>query len=486
MSQVRARPAPVDDGAEPALPEAGKGSGRAIVIGASLAGLLAARVLREHFPRVTLIERDRLPEETGPRPGVPHGQHGHALLSRGYRILCQLFPELDRQLEERGAPAGDATLDTAILYRRGWVPSYRSGIRSRGCSRLLLEQLVRRSVLAMDGVDALERHRVSGLELDAAGRSVTGVRLESMDGDQGDSMLRGELVVDASGRFSRLPEWLERLGLPKPRETVVDSHFGYATRRFRKPASHCERWQVLVVYGLPPDLPRCGMIYPEENNQWVVTMVGGMRDYPPDDEAGFLAFARSLASPLLHDSIRDAEPLSDISGYRQLSNRMRHCEATPGWPERLVALGDAACTFNPVHAQGMSVCAASAVLLGATVGEWKRRGRGWAGMARAFQKRLAKQLAMPWLLATSEESRFIGPEARLTVTSRLIHWYIDQALLQVRNSRFVTQSLARVMHLERHPATLLHPRIVARVGYQAAQGLFRPRPLAHTGPGGRP
>ncbi len=465
-------PARRDPGLDERSPPAGQG--HAIVIGASLAGLLAARVLRDHFPRVTLIERDRLPEAVEPRPGVPHGQHGHALLSRGYRILCQLFPDLDRQLELQGAPAGDATADTAILYRRGWVPSYRSGIRSRGCSRLLLEQLIRRSVLAMKGVEVIARGRVTGLELDKLGRTVTGVQIEPADHSGKPATLPGELVVDASGRFSRLPDWLERLGLAPPRETVVDSHFGYATRRYRKPGSHQERWQVLVVYGLPPDLPRCGMIYPEENNQWVVTMVGGMGDYPPTDEAGFLEFARSLASPLLYESIRDAEPLSEVGGYRQLANRMRHYEALPGWPEQLVVLGDAACTFNPVHAQGMSVCASSAELLGKTVGEWRRRSRGWTGLARSFQCRLARQLATPWLLATSEESRFVGPEVHRSMASRLMHWYLDQALLQVKNSRFLTQSLAQVMHLESHPMILLHPRIIARVGYQAALWFLRP------------
>lgn len=450
---------------------------RALVIGASITGLLAAWLLTRHFPSVVLVERDELSSNAGSRSGVPQDIHGHAVLSSGYRILCQLFPDLDEELERRGAPAGDLTADTAILYRGGWVPHYRSGIVSRGFSRLLLESLIRERVLAHPAVRLVTRQQVVGLQHDPASGRVIGIRTVARGASPGEQRISAELTVDASGRNSRLPDWLDELGYGRPRETVVNSHFGYATRRYRKPPGQAGPWKVLAVYGRPPELPRCGLIYPEEHDIWVVSMIGAMKDYPPTDDQGFLEFARSLPTPRIYEAIRNAESISPISSYRYLENRMRHFEQLARWPDGLVALGDAACTFNPVYAQGITVSAKSALLLERTCREVRFDSTGnQKGMTKRFQRRLSRELAIPWLLATCEDSRYSESTVRRSLPTRLLHWYLDQALLQLPNSRMLTQALAEVIHLERHPAILMHPMITLRVltGF-ASRSVFRGR-----------
>src|SRR5436305_10724632 len=92
----------------------------AIVIGASMAGLLAARVLSDHFSKVTIIDRDRLPSGAQNRRGVPQGLHTHVLLERGEEILNAIFPGISLELEQAGAPRLDGPRDTIWCHEGGY------------------------------------------------------------------------------------------------------------------------------------------------------------------------------------------------------------------------------------------------------------------------------------------------------------------------------------------------------------------------------
>jgi len=304
----------------------------AVVIGGSMAGLLAARVLADHFERVTLVERDRFPDGPEFRKGVPQARHVHVLLSRGFRVLERLFPGVSAELAAAGAPEVDWTGDCGVCTRGGWHPRFLSGIVSRICSRALLEWTIRRRVAARPNVRFLQACDVVELLPAAGGARVRGVRLRWREGPPADldpaeeHELQADLVVDASGRDSRAPRWLAALGYPAPAVTTINSFLGYATRWYRRPAGFQADWKALLLGAGPPEGKRGGIILPVEGDRWFVTITGGGRDYPPGDEAGFLEFARSLRSSALYEAIKDAEPLSPVYVYRRTENRLRQYE----------------------------------------------------------------------------------------------------------------------------------------------------------------
>jgi len=452
------------------------GCGRpAVVIGGSMAGLLAARVLADHFERVTVVERDRFPAEPAFRKGVPQARHVHVLLTRGSRALERLFPGVTAELAAAGAPAVDWTADLAVLMRGGWHPRFPSGMVTRTCSRALLEWTIRRRVAARSNIRFLEACDVVDLLPDPSGAGVAGARLrwreappERLAPEEREA-LRADLVVDASGRDSRAPRWLGALGYPAPAETTINSFLGYATRWYRRPAGFAADWKALLLSAGPPEGKRGGVILPVEGDRWFVTLTGGGRDYPPADEADFLAFARTLRAPTLYEAILGAEPLSPVYSYRRTENRLRHYERLPRWPEGFVVVGDAVCAFNPVYGQGMTVAALAAEALDACLAAQTARG-GLAGLAPRFQRQLAKVNEPAWLLATGEDFRYRETEGgRPGWTARLLHRYMDHLLLAAAQDPAVHRVFIEVIQLLQPPRALARPSIALAVLRHAAR-----------------
>lgn len=457
--------------------------GHAAIIGGGMAALWTARILSGHFERVTLIERDQLPAQPTSRAGVPQARHAHILLTGGQRLLEQLFPGLTGALAAAGVPEVDWAANSRICLPTGWTAQYSSGLVTRTCSRDLLEWEIRRRLLSDTRIRLLEGHEVIGLGPLGQNDEVTGVQLRPRPGahapaPEGD-VLPADLVVDASGRDSRAPEWLAALGYGRPRESIVNAFLGYASRWYERPATFGSDWQALLVSPAPPHQPRGGVIYPIERGRWIVTLTGTARDYPPTDEAGFLDFARSLDTPLLHDAIRDARPLSPIWGYRRTENRLRHYDQLDRRPEGFLVLGDAVCTFNPVYGQGMTASALGALTLDRCLREQRRRHPhgDLGGLAGRFQHRLARSNATPWLLATSEDFRWPLTEGgRRSYRTRIAHHYLDRVLAAVPKERAAQQALLEVLHLVKSPIALAHPRILASVLAEAARALAHRTP----------
>ncbi|HZS08922.1 MAG TPA: FAD-dependent monooxygenase [Blastocatellia bacterium] len=465
---------------------------RAVVIGGSMAGMLAARVLAEHYERVTVIERDSFPEGPESRPGTPQARHLHGLMLRGRQIIEQLFPGLNDELVAAGAINIDAGSDIAWHTPGGWGVNFRSGLEVLAFTRDLLDWAIRRRLKQFDNVRFVEECDVTGLLGDEVGRGVDGVRVRfrhlPADILAGEKELRADLVVDATGRASGMPQWLEALGYEAPAETVVNAHLGYASRLYRIPAGFKADWKAVFLQAAPPDRTRAGIIFPVEGDRWILTLGGGDRDYPPTDEAGFRAFARSLWSPLIASSISGAEPLSPIYGNRSTQNRLRHYEHLKRWPERLIVIGDSVCAFNPVYGQGMTTAAMGALELDRCLREQRRRhpDGDLTGMARRFQRKLARINAAAWMLATGEDYRYRGTEGgtpdRMT---RFMHRYMDQIFrLSSKNTR-VRRAFLEVQQMIKSPAALFHPGIVARVLWQTIKPWGNRREAAGVASGSR-
>jgi 2-polyprenyl-6-methoxyphenol hydroxylase-like FAD-dependent oxidoreductase len=420
----------------------------AIVIGGSVAGLLAARVLLNHFEQVTLVERDRFPVTPVPRPGIPQAQHVHVLLMEGYRILEDLFPNLTVDLTAKGALLLDWTRDWRFLTVWDWMPQEPCHTQGLICSRLLLEWYLCDRLRQKPGFEIREATQVTGLVSADSPTRVIGVTLTQAGNPQ---TLAADWVVDASGRNSKLADWLVDLGCRRPPATTVNSFLGYASRWYRQPAQGI--CQGIILAAKPGVTRRGGVLYPVEGERCVITLSGIEKDYPPADEAGFLTFADSLRHPCIADAIRACKPISPIQCYRRTDNHWRHYEKLPAMPDGVVALGDAVCAFNPAYGQGMTAAALGATLLDRCLQHPR------SGLALHFQKQLAKTLTPPWLMATSEDLRWqLTTGDRPGWFSQQLQRYFDRVARAANHDPQIQYAFMEVAHLAKPPTHLLRPR----------------------------
>jgi 2-polyprenyl-6-methoxyphenol hydroxylase-like FAD-dependent oxidoreductase len=434
----------------------------AVVIGGSMAGLLAARVLSDHFAHVTMIERDQLINDAEPRKGVPQGRHVHALLARGAIIMGEYFPDLFPTLARDGAILV-STRDVRWNQLGVWMAPVRSPFKISFQSRPFLEQHVREQLAARDNVRIMDACEVS--QLCAHNDRITGVILRSRAGERHEEELAADLVVDASGRGSRAPQWLNSLGYGQVQETSVKIEVGYATRIYRYPAHLPADWKGLFLYGRPPDDKRGGVILPIQGGYWMVTLGGSLRDYPPDDEAGFLEFARSLAQPDLYEAIKDAEPVTPVAMYKYSANSFRHYERMGRLPEGFIIMGDAACSFNPVYGQGMSVAAVEAQTLDRCLREQKMSAgnNSVASFSQRFQQAIAKDIKTPWLLTTGEDLRYPGAQGQRSLRTRLLNRYMRRVIELTASDPRMAATVLRVRNLLTPLRALFRPRIILAV-----------------------
>lgn len=450
--------------------EGRRGGRHAVVVGGSMAGLLAARVLADRFERVTVVDRDRFPEVPDHRKGVPQSRHAHGLLARGQMIIGRLFPGIADELFAAGAVAGgEETL--AIVSPAGKLPlgeadSEEGGGKGFFASRFLLEWHVRRRLAGYEGVGFMTDREVTGLIASEDNGRVVGVRVRRRDGREEAELLRADLVVDASGRNSKAPRWLVELGYEAPPEETINSGIGYASRFYNRPDDWPADWEGIIVNGRAPDNPRAGLILPIEDGKWHVTVGGFAGNHPPTDEEGFLEWARSLPDPSIYEAIRVAEPITAIRGYRTPQNRLRRFERLDRWPEGFVVTGDAVCAFNPIYGQGITVSAMDAELLEESL---RHKGGAEPGFARRFQRELAKVVAAPWLVASSEDLRW-GVESegvRTTLKTKFIHRYMDLVLRRARKDADVARTYMGVIGMLEPPSSLFGPKVMARVLWEA-------------------
>jgi len=445
----------------------------AVVIGASMAGLLAGRVLSDHFAHVTIIERDRLPDGPEARKGVPQGRHGHVLLNKGVSILEELFPDLFPALIKDGSSRLDSVAEVHWYHFERWKANFPSSIELYSQSRPFLEHHVRCALAARANVRFIEGCEVARLWANGDHTRVTGVQLRHHNDEHSEENLIADLVVDASGRGSQAPQWLTSLGYTRVKESSVKVDVGYATRVYRLPRQISPEWKVLIINPTPPTSKRGGYVFPIEGGYWMVSLAGWLRDYPPTDETAFLEFARSLPVPDLYAAIKDAEPVTPIVPHKFPANRRRHYELMPHFPEGFVVLGDAACSFNPVYGQGMTTAALEASTLRACLQQQQEQGlrgrRNVAGFAHHIQKAVAKVVDVPWLLATSEDFRYPEAQGHRPVSLGLLNWYTRRVHELVADDHEAALRFYEVAHMLKPPTALFAPHILFAVLFKRWQ-----------------
>ena len=433
----------------------------AVVIGGSLAGLLAARVLAERFRQVTIVERDPLPDAVAPHKGVPQGRHAHGLLGLGQEIMTRLFPGLFDELRTRGATPVDLGKDTGWFQAGCWRVRVDSGMVASVQSRPLLESAILGRVRALPNVRIWSDCAVAALQPTPAGTGIAGVQVQPRGGAP--TALPADLVVDAGGRGSRTPGWLAALGYPQVEETNVTMNMAYTSCFFRRPPGFTADWKMLILIPQPPHETRMGLLLPMEGDQWMVSLCGWLGDHAPTDREGFLAYARSLPVPDLYEAIREAEPVTPILTHKIPSNQWRHYERMARFPEGLVVLGDALCSYNPTYGQGMTAAALDVTVLEKCLQAQARRGPGMAGIADRFRKQVAGAVATPWLLATAEDFRYPQTTGPRPPVLPLLHWYLGKLYAATEHDGYLVARFLRVMHMHRSPATLFAPPVAARI-----------------------
>ncbi|WP_159033076.1 FAD-dependent oxidoreductase [Streptomyces fodineus] len=433
--------------------------GKAVVIGGSYAGLVTARVLSDFFREVVLVERDAVDEDTGAHPGAPQGYHAHAMLAKGGEVLERLFPGLRDELREAGAPVFDYGEGIDFLLPVGRAPRQRTGVRIQSFTRDELERRLRRKVLALAQVRLLPSTQCTGLTRDYAGR-VSGVTCRSESEESFE--LTADLVIDASGRSSSLTDWLNVMGVTVPPKRTVKAKVTYTSMNFDRPAQdHSGHPDFYVAYQMmfAPSVPRAGVLLAVERDRWTCSLFG-FQDQPPTDDEGYLEFAESLDNPRLAEQIARRTVQEPTRRYTNADNQWRPYHAVTNWPERLLAVGDAVCVFNPVYGQGLTVAAMEAELLQGMLKRRSATGR-LDGLAPGFQKKVGRLLLGPWTLSTNSDLMWT-PKGQ-PLAARFAHWYNTRLFHVAVKDAAVWTRFVRVVNMVASPALLFHPLVALKV-----------------------
>ena len=435
-------------------PRAGE---HAIVIGASMAGLLAARVLADSYDRVTVLDRDRLPEGvTENRRAVPQGRHAHGLQLGGQLALEGLLPGFRDETLDEGAPALRAGLE--MRFKLAGHDIARAAVGSDPgsvASRPLLEGIVRRRVRAIKNVTVREQCSVMDL-LHSDGR-VRGVRAKDRTVGSEPVDLRADVVVAASGRGGKVPKWLQAMGYEAPAEERVDVDIMYASRNLRiRPGALGD--DKIVLNAPYPGRARGVAMLADENDTWNVTLYGyGADQHPPTDTEGFKAFAATVSDPDVAAAIAEAQPTNEIAthGY-PASVRLRY-DKLRRFPEGLLVMGDAMCSFNPIYGQGMTVAALEAVVLRDCLRD------GDAKLAKRFLKAAQGPVDHAWKLSTGGDLALPEIEQTAPLPDRIVNRYMERVVATAAHDEVVARTFFEVTGMLRPPTALLTPAIARRV-----------------------
>ena len=427
----------------------------AIVIGASMGGLLAARALSEFYTSVTVLERDAFPVSDLPRKGVPQGRHAHGLLARGRDVIEEFFPGWTDEVVAAGGRRGDIAGDVAWIGHGVTLKSAPSDLIGLLASRPVLEGHVRRRLLALPNLRAIENCAVQGLVATGDNAAVTGVRVKIAGGEE--QVMLTDCVVDASGRGSSSPAWLEGLGYARPEEERIEIGIGYTTRVYRRHAGDLGGKLALVVAGSGPNWRNGALLFQTED-RWIVSIGGYFGDLAPDDEQMFAAYARSLPTPHIYDIVARGEPLTDFVSYRYPANLRRRYERLTRFPENYLVFGDALCSFNPVYGQGMTVAAQEASLLHDCL-----QAAGDTDLARRFFSAVQPTVDIPWDIAVGNDLRHPQVTGVRSAKVKFINWYIGKLHMAARYDGTLANAFLEVANLKAAPERLLSPAIVLRV-----------------------
>lgn len=428
---------------------------RAIVLGGSIAGLLAARVLSEAYHEVVIVDRDQLIGVTTARRGVPQGRHVHGVLARGQQVFDELFPGFTADTVAAGVPTGDLG-ECRWFFNGRELHHAATGIIAVSAGRPVLEGHLRNRVAALPNVKFLEETDIIGLVATPDKARVIGARVQRHGDDGAPETLDADLVVDATGRASRTPVWLEELGYQRPEETRIKINLSYTSRRYRTVDQSVVQGNLSINPVSTPGSPRGAFLSEIEHGRYVLSLTGVLGEAAPTDPDGFLAWAKSLPIPHIYLAVRDGEPLDDPVTHRYPASVRRHYERLTRFPAGFLVLGDAACSFNPVYGQGISVSALEALELR----EHLLRG---TPQPRRFFKAISRIIDVPWDISAGSDLGHPEIEGHRPPKVRIGNAYMAKLHAAAVHDGSITRAFMRVAGLVEKPQALMRPGVILRV-----------------------
>lgn len=425
----------------------------AIVVGGSMAGLLAGRVLADAYDEVTVLERDPLPDEPVARRGVSQAGHVHVMLEAGRATLEDLLPGFAEAVLTAGGVSIDAGGDLSYYQKGGVLADTPERLPMLCASRPLFEHVVRQRVREHNGVDLRGECSVTGYVANDGATRVEGVEFRNADAES--ETLTADVVVDATGRTSRTPDWLERHHHASPVVEDVEVDLAYSTTVLERPPE--DRRGFLVTPS--PPRARGGTAVPAEGGRWIVTLFGMHGEHPPTDDEGFREFAADLPTPSIRDLLAQHDRATDeISHYPFPSSRRHRYEDLHRFPSGLLVTGDAIASFNPIYGQGMSVAALDALALHHALSDG-----GGSDLPRRFFDLAAEVVDVVWRMTVGADFEFEATTGPKPFGTDLFNGYIDRVVRSAHSDGYVSEEFARVLRLEREPEALLSPDVLWRV-----------------------
>ncbi|MGC1214842.1 MAG: FAD-binding monooxygenase [Micromonospora sp.] len=428
----------------------------AVVLGGSIGGSLAARMLADAYRKVTVIDRDEVTGVTGPRRAIPQGHHIHALLARGKQILDEIFPGFTEELAAIGVPVGDFGTSLSWYFDGQMIKKAETGLVCVAAGRPLLEDRVRRRVREFDNVTYRERTDVLGLVASRDRSRIIGARVQPNTGGGAEEVLEADLVVDVTGRGSRTPRWLVDLGYPQVEEEQVKMDLTYTTCDFHGPLAFDPIGEdIALIPVATPAIPR-GAIFARLPDRYAISLTGILGDRPPTDYKRFLAYVESLPVPEIYKAVRDAEPMGPPVSFHFPASIRRHYERMSRLPQGLLVMGDAACVFNPVYGQGMTVAAIESTVL-------RRHLAQGVPQPRAFFRDLSRVIDAPWDMSAGADLGFPGVQGRRTLKVKMGNAYIPRLQAAATRDGILSAAFLRAAGLVDPPQALMRPSVVGRV-----------------------
>jgi len=441
---------------------------QAVVVGAGIAGIAAARVLADWFETVILLERDLLPDAPTYRTGTPQARHPHALLLGGQYALEELFPSLDNDFMRAGGVPLRINRDLREELPDGRpIPQRDFGHVCFALTRPRLEYVLRQRLSEQPNIIIRDGMRALDLIAEVNGRRVKAVRCENVKDNRAE-ILPADLVVDASGRGQLTVTYLKSTGRPFA-QTEIDIDIGYSTAVLDIPDDISRDWKAVITHNKAPHLSRRAIILPIEGNRWLMTAIGYRDDHPPAEWGEILCFLRHLNTPTIYDAVSKTRPKDKVVRFGLPASVWRHFEYVQDFPDNLLPIGDAICRFNPAYGQGMTVAAKEASLLHRVLAARASALDPFGGLSRAFLAEVGSFIETPWSMAALPDLAF--PEVHGERPADLNHSleYNDALMRLAARDKQVQRLRVEVWHMLKPRSALRAPEVAQRVEAEIAE-----------------
>jgi 2-polyprenyl-6-methoxyphenol hydroxylase-like FAD-dependent oxidoreductase len=436
---------------------------RAIIIGGSMGGLLTARVLSEYFTEVVIVEKDELPDKPVDRAGTPQGFHPHRFTPRLKMILGRLFPGYNEVLLENGAPT---TFNKHVcqINHYGKIVVGPSQEKETTCSRALLEWTIRGYIKKIPNIRFLEKHDVLGLQATTDASVITGVHLRDRTSKQGKS-LYADLVLDISGRRSKLGSWLEKLGYEVPEPDRLKVSLAYSTRRFRMPTELAEKWDVIRIAGHPSTSTFTGVFSTIENDVAEVLLYGLGGKYPTIKQDEYFNEAMRLSDPSIAEVMEQLYPITAPRGFQVPELLRQRFDKMKKWPTGLLVLGDAICHVDPIFGQGITMAAIEVEMLETCLQEQQSNPR--SNFEHYVLTRIQDAIEPGWWLNCAADLSWPGveyvgePLKGIEFASKYLELYIKHATINQNLQQYGMYWAVNTLLFS--PRVLFNPEMIATV-----------------------